>query len=283
MSTEKDLNLLRAKLHELQTGQRTDPDFLARFVRLSEGEQLIRLLPAADGGNGFFSETALHRLNGRNLHCPRAVSNKPCPICAYVRKLWDSKLDENIAIARKIKARKRYYFNCIIREEKQQDGSIVKDAGPKILSVGVKLFEKFLSVFFDEDYGDPTNLEAGYDFKIIMEIKDEYPNYDKTMPRPRATPAGTPEQIKTWMENLHDLTALIQVKEASELQEELNVFLGVSTENATLDVPTPSVQTSQVQTPQVATPRIESDTISVEDTNREFQEQLQAIKEGRTS
>jgi len=294
MTTGVNLEFLKAKLQELQTGQRADPDFLSKFVKLEEGETSVRILPAAEGEENFFTETGLHRINRKNIHCPQYVENKPCPICFYIRKLWDSGSEENIALARKIKRRKRYYFNVIVREEKGPGGTVEKNVGPKVLSVGVKLFEKILSVFFDPDYGDLTDLESGWDFKIKMEIKDEYPNYDKSNPRPRPSKAGSKQEIEEWMKNLHDLKSLITLKSLEEIKEEMSIMLNEESADDFFDSKAKAAQAGVVE-PQAAATAIgndasddddsgdesESESINVDDTQKDFLTQLEKIKAGK--
>lgn len=218
-----DLKALQAKLEELKTGKKVDSEFLSKYVQLRDGENRIRLLPPKDSDSNFYAETAIHRINGKNLHC---IGRARCPICKHVSKLYDSKLEENIEEARKIKSKKRYYFNAIVREDKDPTtGETLIDQGPKIFSCGIKLFEKILSTFVDPDYGDLTKLADGWDYKIVKKQIGEYPNYDDSAPRPKSTPAGTPEQCAEWLDNLHDLEALIVKKSPDELQEELDFYL----------------------------------------------------------
>lgn len=219
-----DLGALRKKLEELKTGQKQmEGEFMDRFLQVPEGETVLRILPGKDGGQ-FYSETAIHRMNDKNLHCPgRSV----CPLCRYVSKLFNSKDEKMTQIARGIKAKKRFYFNVIAREARNPTtGEIEKNVGPKIYSCGIKLFEKILSTFVDDDFGDLTDLKEGWDFKIVKKEKDGYPNYDDSRPRPKSCPASEDEEeIKRWMEGLHDLQALIVKKTPEELQEELDQFV----------------------------------------------------------
>ena len=99
-----DLAALRAKLEELKTGQKTDAEYLEKYVVLQEGETVVRILPGK-GDDPFYAETAIHRINGRNIHC---IGRQACPICKYVSKLYDSKQDANVDLARRIKSKKRF-------------------------------------------------------------------------------------------------------------------------------------------------------------------------------
>ena len=130
-------------------------------------------------------------------------------MCDLSFKLWNTKDEGNMAIARQIKARKRFYLNAVERET----GDV------KILSVGIKLFSKILDCFFDEDYGDITDLKTGNDFKIVKDKSGEWPNYDKSSPKPTKSPAGSDAEIARWMDELHDIQGLVKVASYEELKE----------------------------------------------------------------
>jgi len=117
--------------------------------------------------------------------------------------------DEAQTLARQIKPRKRYYMNVVDR----RDGSV------KILSMGMKLFGKILDCFFDEDYGDITNLEEGWDFKVVKDTQGQWPNYDKSAPKPKQSAAGTKKEQAEWMDELHDIHGLVKVADYDELKK----------------------------------------------------------------
>ena len=158
-----NLDELRKKydaIQKAQSGGGGNDDFLKKFFMMEEGTSVIRVLPAKeDSDNEFYAETAIHRINDKNYHCPR-VKGGDCPVCDLYYRLWKVEgpmKDEAQDLARQIKPRKRYYMNVVDR----------RDSSVKILSMGMKLFGKILDCFFDEDYGDITDLKEGWDFKVI--------------------------------------------------------------------------------------------------------------------
>tara|TARA_R110000824_G_scaffold54689_4_gene151022 strand:- start:10695 stop:11444 length:750 start_codon:yes stop_codon:yes gene_type:complete len=183
-------------------------DFLKKFIMTDEGETLVRILPAKNPDEEFYAETGIHRINDRNHHCPR-VKGDDCPLCDLSFKLWNTKEAGNMEIAREIKARKRFYLNVVERET----GEV------KILSMGVKLFGKILDCFFDEDYGDITDVETGNDFKIFKDKSGQWPNYDKSAPKPKKSGAGTPLEISAWMDSLHDIQGLVKLASYEDLKK----------------------------------------------------------------
>jgi hypothetical protein len=121
-------------------------------------------------------------------------------------------------LARSIKARKRFYLNVVDR----------RDEKVKILSVGQKLFGKVLDCFFDEDFGDISDLKEGWDFKVVKDTQGQWPNYDKSAPKPKQSAAGSDAEIATWMEELHDIHALVKVADYDELKQMMMSLTGKS-------------------------------------------------------
>jgi|TARA_Y100000034_G_scaffold12697_1_gene13333 hypothetical protein len=208
-----NLDELRKKYEEVtQQNSGGNKDFLSKFLITKEGTSLVRILPAKNEDENFYAETAIHRLENdgqfRNYHCPRVKGNK-CPLCDLYYALWKTDSDDNHNLARSIKARKRYYLNAVDRET----GAV------KILSIGMKLFGKILDCFFDDDYGDITDLKEGYDFKVVKDTNGQFPNYDKSAPKPRPSEAGSAAEVATWMDELHDIQNLVKVAEYDELKQ----------------------------------------------------------------
>jgi hypothetical protein len=167
-----------------------------------------------------------------------------CPICNYYRKLWQDSdkvsgddADKLIAEARSIKPLERYYYNVIVRSQvNPSTGEVEKDVGPKILSIGKQLHARIIRailgdpVLDEPELGDVTHPESGRDFKIIKRIRksggDAFPNYDESKFM-GVSPLGNDKQVANWLENLHDLQALRQLKTTEELLKELNIFRGL--------------------------------------------------------
>jgi hypothetical protein len=209
-----NLDELRKKYDQIQKAQSGgggNDDFLKKFFMMEEGTSLIRVLPSPEGTEQeFYAETAIHRINDKNYHCPR-VKGHDCPVCDLYYRLWKVEgpmKDEAQDLARQIKPRKRYYMNVVDR----------RDESVKILSMGMKLFGKILDCFFDEDYGDITNLTEGWDFKVVKDTQGQWPNYDKSAPKPKQTAAGSDKQIAEWMDELHDIHGLVKLPEYDELK-----------------------------------------------------------------
>ena len=204
-----NIDELRKKYNQLnRVPSEANSEFLKKFLMMEEGITAVRVLPWKDDSAEFYAETAIHRIDGRNHHCPK-VKGDPCPLCEFGWEMWNTKETDKQEIARQVRAHKRFYLNAVERET----GEV------KILSMGIKLFSKILDCFFDEDYGDITNLKEGHDFKIVKDNQGQWPNYDKSAPKPTKTPAGSDAETAQWMDELHDIHNLVKVASCEDLKE----------------------------------------------------------------
>lgn len=252
-----DIAELRQESSRLKEGANVGGnDFLANFVKFPEGNGVVvlRLLGPATTGmfsrdkSPFYQATRIHRVNNKSIHCLKTLSGSKwggdCPICDYYNWLWkesEKKSPEEAlrlqAQARAIKPIERYYYNCIVRKEhNEQTGVTLENVGPKILSVGKTLHKMIIRAIVGSEelqepaLGDVTDIKLGRDFKIIKTMrqsgKDSFPNYD-TSKFLDPSPLGTPEQVKTWLEAVHDLVSLRSLHEAEELKLDLKKHLGL--------------------------------------------------------
>lgn len=253
-----DLGSLQNDYKTLKSAEGSTGSFLENFVRMPEGKGsvVMRLLPPAPKGafdrdeNPFYLVTALHRVNNKSLHDIREYVNGKWvgrnPIVEYMRQLWKeseqvapAEAEQKKALYRQIKPVERYYYNVIVREERAEDGTVKKNVGPKILSVGKTVHEIILrGILGDTEMnqprlGDVTDFKTGYDFKLVKTIRksgdQQFPNYESSHFLEQS-PAGDPDECKKWMENLHDLKALRILKTYEELEHELLVHLGLKQE-----------------------------------------------------
>lgn len=191
--------------------------FSENFLRVEKGTTPVRILPGADEDQPFYAETKIHRIpedindpksNVKNYHCPK-VKGESCPICDTYFSLWKTGVSSDENIARKIKPNARFYMNVLDRNN--------SDA-VKIFSTGITVFNKILTTIIDEDYGDITDLDEGFDFKIVkvQEPGDQWPKYDQSQARPKSSKVKNQGEV---MDNLHDLGALISYSDYDTLRK----------------------------------------------------------------
>jgi hypothetical protein len=241
------------------------------YVRMPSGQGTgegnsfitIRFLPRRKGEH-LFCATKYHSLKDSNgnrkiLFSPKKLTKTDkgdyrwtgdnTVIDKYLRDLWaksdkvSGKAQEDLRNQyRELKGIERYYYNVIVRQEKDsKTGEVIKNVGPKILSCGKTIHGQIMRAIVgdeaagEEPLGDITNPKTGRDFKLVKKnVKGangaEYPNYDQSkFLDPIAL--GTPEEVEKWIENLHDLQSIRVIKTEEELKHALKIHLGLITEN----------------------------------------------------
>lgn len=188
------------------------------------GRYTVRFLPPADPDGLFFYETAQHRVGENYYFCPKAEGDD-CPICEFYKSLYDEGSDDSIALAKEIKPRKQYLYNIVVRDELGQEVDNPKEVHTYMS--GKTLYEALMDYFFDEDYGDLTDVENGYDFTIVKEQGDlGFPNYKKSKPRKNPTPLFDDEDdIEEVLGNISDLKSEVEYKSYEELKDALEKFV----------------------------------------------------------
>lgn len=248
-----DINEMQ-KEHERVNTDGNKGNFLDQFVPMPDppqgkkGSITVRILPPAKGGK-LFQYNRYQKVNGRKVHCPRPLTQEgrwdksvANPLGDYYSALWrkadkvkeqegeSPAYQELVDEARSIKPVERYYYNAIVREL-TVDGKTETNVGPRILSVGKTLHGKILTALFGDDteekIGNVTDLKNGYDFVIrVMKVGD-YPKYDDSGFAREPSPAGSPEEISKWAENLHDLTKFRVILDEERLEKELAIHRGL--------------------------------------------------------
>lgn len=307
-----DIGSLQNDYKTLKTTEGAGGSFYENFVKMPEGKGsvVMRLLPPAPAGmfdrekNPFYLVTALHRVNGKSLHDIREyVGGKwvgKNPICEYMRALWKeseqaapAEAEQKRNLYRQIKPVERYYYNVIVREERAEDGTVKKNVGPKILSVGKTVHEIILRGILGDkemnqpELGDVTDFKNGYDFKLVKTIRksgdQSFPNYEGSHFLEQS-PSGDPDECKRWMENLHDLTALRILKTYDELEHELLVHLGVKQDvsggfdlSKYAEKPKVAVAESKASAPATAAVSVSSESDDDSGADEDFLEELRKL------
>lgn len=182
---------------------------------IKEGDTAIRILPSNDPEKHFFLKSGFHKIMGEYYNCPKEFKNAKCPICEYVSKLYKSQNIEDLELAKELKKTKRFYYNVVVRS--------AEDKGVRVLTSGIKLFEKIIGACANPEIGDITDLNEGYDFKVHKRMKDNYWNYDLSEAARKSTPASAdPAKTKAWMSSLFDLEKEVTLLSYSELKEILD-------------------------------------------------------------
>lgn len=200
------------------------------------GRYLIRFLPPKDPDGLFFKETAQYKLGDNYFFAPY-IEGEPDPVYEYYKALYKKGTDDAIALAKEIKPRKQYLYNIVVKEELGETSENPTEV--QVYMSGKNLFETLMDYFMDDDYGDLTDVEDGYDFQLIKEQGDlGFPNYKKSKPKKNSSPLlDDPDQVEEVLKNIKDLDAEVDYKSYDELKEALDRFLNSQDDSENVYVP----------------------------------------------
>jgi hypothetical protein len=264
MASYEALDLSEIEAESVRVNSKVQNQDNNNYVRYPDGNAFIvvRFLPRRKGEH-LFCATKYHTLkdgngNRRTFFSPKKLTKtekgdykwvgENTVIDKYLRDLWaksekvTGKAQEDLRNQyRELKGIERYYYNVIVRQEKDpKTGETLKNVGPKILSCGKTIHAQIMRAIVgdeaagEEPLGDITSPKNGRDFKLVKKIVKgsggiEYPNYDQSKFL-EPNPLGTPEEVENWVENLHDLQAIRVIKTEDELKHALKVHLGLISE-----------------------------------------------------
>lgn len=202
----------------------------SRFYQLPEGKSTVRFLANPVQGKPFFHEAAYHWIGNEKVYCRKSIDK--CPVCLYASRIWqqhESAVEEgNSERAVNLKkqamdlfAKNEYYYNVVVRKANGADDKVA------VLQTGVSVKKDVTKLWFDEDYGDVTDVEKGHDIVIAKSGKGKETRYSTT-PRPQKSfLAGGPEnraeafklisEIYEQRRNLVELVTFLSVKELDEI------------------------------------------------------------------
>lgn len=162
------------------------------------GKNTIRVLPEGDYPE-FYYHSILHygfkdEEGGRAYPCLSAF-NKPCPVCKLISKISMEQDPDVQAVASRLKPRHSFLMNIIDRSN--------PDKGVLVYSAPKGVMNEIITYLTDTEYGDITNVEEGYDFKIDRTGEGLQTRYSV-----RISARPSPLNVDDWEENLNDLKNL---------------------------------------------------------------------------
>jgi hypothetical protein len=196
----------------------------------TDGEHRVRILPGkqADGSDLWF-ESGFHRLGPSDyFNCPESIS-KPCPHCSKVKKLYATGAEEDKKMASNLRAKKQYYYNGIVRGEefkKDSSGKVTDELDVKLIQVGIKIHNKIVGALLDEDIGDITDYDKGYDLVIVRKQVSGQNNYDDSYIARKSTPTFEDSKfIEISKQKWIDAKDLIKFYAEEDLKKFLEEFI----------------------------------------------------------
>ena len=195
-----DLNLLKNKLSALQSsGQKKEKvDYtLTQWKPKGEGKYQIRVVPSKLDKQNPFKEVFVHY--GYTKFPIYALTNwgEKDPIVEFAKQLRGTNDRDNWSLAKKLDPKMRIFTPIIVRGE--------EDKGVRLWEFGKEIYLQLLGLAEDEDYGDFTDINEGFDFTLEAVMGDIGGRQGlKSSIRPKRKTSVLSEditQIEKWLED----------------------------------------------------------------------------------
>lgn len=187
-----DMDKINRRLKSLGSG---------KYLKLSEGDNKLRILPRTDGSGLFYLELTQHYgfkddNRGRAYACLDAMKGEECPVCEFWKRLVEEGEDK---LAKNLEPRTVFLSNVVDRA----DGHI------KIWSYSSKMLRSLANYLKDEDYGpEVLDEEVGYDFTISREGTGIMTRYRD----PRISPKPRPIGVDDWEKKAFNLNREAEIQ-----------------------------------------------------------------------
>lgn len=243
LKNTSNIEALAAKIAKINKPQGEDYDKVdERFWypetdKAGNGYAVIRFLPgpAVDGEDSapfvqYFSHGFQTPSGKWYIENSLTTFDKKDPVGELNRRLWNSKVDEYVAIARKQKRKLSYISNILVLSDSknpENEGKVfLYRYGKKIFD---KISESMFPIFPDKPKVNPFDMVAGANFRLVIRQVEGYRNYDKSEFEAPSRMKGTDAELeKIWTSeySLADFIAPNKFKTYEELKARLDEVIG---------------------------------------------------------
>ena len=236
-----------------------------RFLPAPEGEDLpwVKLFSHAfQGPGGWYIENSFTTINQKD------------PLGELNRELWNSGNEKDKDTVRKQKRKLSYYANIYVVKDPanpQNEGEVF------LYKFGKKIFDKVMDVmqpeFEDEQAINPFDFWQGANFKLKLQKKDGFWNYDKSEFDSSSPLLEDDDALEAIWKKQHSLTAFVaadQFKSYDDLKKRLDYVLG----NRNTNRPTPVQEETEYDSYAEAEPK----RVTEEQVMRKLEDSYQASK-----
>ncbi len=240
-----------------------------RFLPAPDGEDLpwVKLFSHAfQGPGGWYIENSLTTIGGKD------------PIGELNRELWNSGSDKDKETVRKQKRKLSFYANIYVVKDPANPQN---EGGVFLYKFGKKIFDKVMDVmqpeFEDETPINPFDFWGGANFKLKLQKKDGYWNYDKSEFDRQSPLLDDDDALEAIWKKQHSLTAFVasdQFKSYEDLKKRLDYVLGTKSTRT-------SAQQEETEYDNYAA--AEQKAVSEEDVMRKLEDSYQASKGTETT
>ena len=201
----------------------------------AEGKFQIRFVPSKLNKDNPFQEIFMHYGIGKFPIVALTNWGEDDPVVEFSKKLRTSSDSENWRLAKQLDPKMRVFAPVIVRGEEEK--------GVRLFEFSKTLYMELLSVADDEDYGDFTDINQGFDFVVTATKVQDRPGFGLSLrPKPKQTPlSDNADTIKTWLENQPLLLEERYKYTYDKLKEELQTFISGGEEQEDTIVSEPAV------------------------------------------
>jgi len=194
----------------------------SQFWKPSEGTQTVRIVPTEDGDP--FKSFSFHYGVGKEggFLCPKNNFGEDCPVCGFVRGLYQEGDEESKAMARQLGVKSRFFSPVLVRGE--------EELGVRLWGFSKTVYETLLGLVLNPDYGDITDIETGIDLDLHYGKPPggQFP-MTKVTPKRRSSRLCSDkiseEQCEGLLGTVPDFESLFEKKTTVEVQGFLDVHL----------------------------------------------------------
>ena len=219
-----DLNKIKSRLDNLNQAskpkQTEKKDYtLVYWKPKAEGKYQIRFVPSKINKDNPFQEVFMHYGVGKYPIVALTNWGEDDPIVDFTKKLRKSSESENWRLAKQLDPKMRVFAPVIVRGEENK--------GVRLFEFSKTIYMELLSIADDEDYGDFTDINQGFDFVVNATKVQDRPGFALSVrPKPKQTPLSSDaSQITTWLENQPILLEERYKYTYDKLKEELQNFI----------------------------------------------------------
>ena len=219
-----NLDAIRKKVAQLngERGNQDGPKVWKGYGVL--GEHRLRIVPWSDLPEGeVFKERLVYFKIGRSWITSPKSFGKHDPIDEFAKSLWQSGKEEDKALAKKLFPQLKICAAVVDRN--------AEDEGVQLFIMDKKQAADVLGFILDADYGDVTDIHAGYDLKLKVKETDKVWNGKKVKEMkiecsPKPSPLSTdPKKVEAWTTSLPDVDTYYKQKTTEEIKTQFEDWL----------------------------------------------------------
>jgi len=211
-----DMKKMREKYNSLKNKGGGKKDL---FWKPQDGDQVIRILPTADG-DPFKEFWFYYNLDKGPVLCPKRNFNEDSPVLDFASALYKEGTPDSIELAKKLFPKQRFFSPVLVRGE--------EGLGVRVWGYSKTVYEQLLQLVLNPDYGDVTDLDEGTDLVLNYGKKAGamFPS-TKLTPKRKASPAckDGDKDCKEILEEIPEFDGLFERKTTAQVQELLDRFM----------------------------------------------------------